>query len=131
MSNFIRQGQRKTTLNKKKLGKILEPNHNGKNFSLIATGRENDVLLEDIFDFFGSFITETFTEAKGWESFSQQDSTLFKNKDTNTEAMLLPIGHSHSDEPDIWDVRIDASMRDLFINYIQIRRLFLTNSKEQ
>ncbi len=131
MSSFINNGVRKTTLNKKKLGKMLEPNHNGNNFSLIAVGRENGVLLEDVFDFFGAFITETFTAEKNWESFSQNDSTLFKNKETDTEAMLLPIGHSHNDEPDIWDVRINLEMKNLFINYIELRKLFLTNSKKQ
>ena len=93
MSNFIKQSSRKTVLNKKKLGKILEPNHNGKNFSLIATGRELGLDLDD--------------------------STLFKNKETDTEAMLLPIGHSHNDEPDIWDVRINLEMKDLFINHLK------------
>ena len=119
MSNFIKQSSRKTVLNKKKLGKILEPNHNGKNFSLIATGRELGLDLDDIFDIFGVFIAQTFTEANQWESFSQQDSTLFKHKDTDTEAMLLPIGHSHNNEPDIWDVRINSGMKDLFTNYIK------------
>mgnify|MGYP001603916519 FL=1 len=119
MSNFIKQSSRKTVLNKKKLGKILEPNHNGKNFSLIATGRELGLDLDDIFDVFGVFIANTFTEENKWESFSQNDSTLFKNKETDTEAMLLPIGHSHNDEPDIWDVRINLGMKDLFTNYIK------------
>ncbi len=119
MSNFIKQQSRKTVLNKKKLGKILEPSHNGKNFSLIATGRELGLELDDIFDIFGLFIASTFTEENRWESFSQQDSTLFKNKDTNTEAMLLPIGHSHNNEPDIWDVRINDEMKELFTNYIK------------
>ncbi len=131
MSNFIRQGQRKTTLNKKKLGEILKPSTDGNNFSLIAVGRENGVLLEDVFDFFGSFITETFTAEKNWEAYSLQDSTLFKNKETDTEAAMLPVGHNHNDEPDIWDVRLDANMKDLFINYIELRKLFLTNSKQQ
>ncbi len=131
MSSFIKSGMRKTVLNKKKLGKILEPNHNGKNFSLIAVGRENEVLLEDVFDFFGAFLTETFTAENNWESYSLKDSTLFKNKETDTEAAMLPVGHNHNNEPSIWDVRIDANMKDLFINYVQLRRLFLTNSKQQ
>ena len=119
MSNFIKQSSRKTILNKKKLGKILEPSHNGENFSLIATGRELGLELDDIFDTFGIFVASTFTAEQNWESFSLNDSTLFKNKETDTEAMLLPIGHSHNDEPDIWDVRINSGMKDLFTNYIK------------
>ncbi len=131
MSNFIKKGVRKTTLNKKKLGEILKPSTDGNNFSLIAVGRENDVLLEDVFDFFGAFITETFTAENNWEAYSLKDSTLFKNKETDTEAAMLPVGHNHNDEPSIWDVRIDTNMKDLFINYIQLRRLFLTSTKKQ
>ena len=118
MSSFMNNGVRKTTLNKKKLGKILTPNTDGNNFSLIAVGRENGVSLDNVFDLFGVFIAETFTAENNWESFSQNDSTLFKNKDTDSEAMLLPIGHNHNGEPDIWDVRINLEMKSLFINYI-------------
>jgi hypothetical protein len=118
MSSFINSGVRRTTLNKKKLGKILTPNIDGNNFSLIATGRENGISLDEVFDFFGVFIAEEFTDERGWESFSQNDSTLFKNKETDAEAMLLPIGHSHNDEPDIWDVRINLEMKNLFIDHI-------------
>jgi hypothetical protein len=129
MSSFLKQGVRRTKLNKKKLGKILEPNHNGRNFSLIAVGRDNGISLDEVFDFFGVFIAETFTDSNNWESFSEQDSTMFKNKDTNTEAMLMPIGHNHNEEVSIWDVRIDAGMRNLFIDYIEEKKLSLTKSK--
>ena len=121
MSNFIKQSSRKTMLNKKKLGKLLEPSHNGDNFSLIATGREIGVKLDDVFDSFGVFIAQTFTEENHWESYSLNDSTYFKNKKTDSEAMLLPIGHSHNDEPDIWDVRINNEMKELFTNYIKTK----------
>ncbi len=133
MSSFINNGVRKTTLNKKKLGKILEPSHDGKSFSLLATGRELGILDEGIFDMFGQFVAETFTDEKGWEAVSHEHHTLFKQKDSDSkEAFLRPIGHNFDKggEANVWDVVLNDVMKDLFINYIQLRKLFLT-SKQQ
>ena len=121
MSSFINNGVRKTTLNKKKLGAILKPSHDGKSFSLLATGRELGILDDDIFDMFGQFVAETFTDENGWESVSHEHHTLFKQKDSDSkEAFLRPIGHNFDEggEANVWDVVLNDVMKELFINYI-------------
>lgn len=122
MSNFIKQGQRKATLNKKRLTEILKPSHDGCSFSLLATGREMNMPDEDLFDTFGQFVSETFTSDNDWESVTHEHHTLFKQKGSDSkEAFLRPIGHDFdgTGEPNIWDVVINYEMKNLFINYIK------------
>ncbi len=121
MSNFIKTGSRKALLNKKKIAAQVEQamEHDGENWSLLATGRDVGLSDEDALEKFGTFVVHEFNE--GYEAGEYNGHTLFQ-KMVNDEMLsyyIKPVGLKKADGYDIWDFHINTNVKELFLTYLK------------
>ena len=125
MSNFIKQGSRKAKLNKDAVSEQVEQakKHDGNNWSLLATGRNDGLKDEDVFTYFMTFILSEFTAENGYDAASHDGHHLFTKKledGTIFECYIKPVGHPTKDGGyEVWDMHINNNVKELYLNFLK------------
>ena len=124
MSSFIKGKQRKARLNKKKMSEQVDKakQHDGQNWSLLATAREIGQTEEEMFYYFGLLVEKEFTEANGYEGKSFGGHTVFTKMidDKPFECYIRPIGTPKKEGGmDFWDFHINNNVKELYLEYLK------------
>ncbi len=124
MSNWIKGKQRQARLNKKKIAKQVDnaKEHDGQNWSLLATARGVGQREEEMFYDFGLFVEKEFAADSGYEAKSLNGHTVFTKmiEDKPFECYIRPVGTPTKDGAmDFWDFHINLNVKNLYLEYLK------------